>query len=168
MLAVQQQQQQRWQLTALSYSRPPPPHSPPWRRPKVWKERSRGLKPQHSSHVTLSTHHPRMWPWVGVRVSSPNLQVSHKLLGRGEGGELGSRSHADPGHGGARAPPQPHHAVLPVDDPQSVAHSLTGGAATHELCTTPGTRPVPSLYLPGACIGVPLLWTRWTDSAGVF
>lgn len=77
-----------------------------------------------------------------------NLQVSHKLLGRGEGGELGRWSHADPGDGGAGAPPQPHDAVLSVDDPQSVAHSLTGGAATHESCTdlTPGTRrrPIPS------------------------
>lgn len=101
---------------------------------KEWKERSHGWNHSIPAVSMFPLIIPEFEPeWELQRPT--NLQVSHKLLGGGECGELGRWSHADPSDSGAGAPPQPHDAVLSVDDPQSVAHSLTGRAATHESCT---------------------------------
>lgn len=65
-------------------------------------------------------------------VKYANLQVDHKLLGGGEGGELSSWSDADPWYSCTGAPPQSQNAMLSIDGYQSLGHPLKGRGATHD------------------------------------
>lgn len=56
-----------------------------------------------------------------------HLVLADPVLGRGEGGELRGRAHGHARHGARHPPPQPRHAVLPVDALEGTRDALGRG-----------------------------------------